>query len=891
MYTTEAYLNPAQIVQDQEWLKSELLSILKESDAKSLLNEESEDWSLQRIKFYLTLFQLFNLVEENAHQLNRQALRENNKGSEISGTWAKVFKQLKNAGIPPSELAAKIGELRLAPVFTAHPTESKRFTIQEHLRKIFVQVQELSRIPHAQRSSHPSYPQFKGNLEILWRTGNIYLQKPTLQAEVKEKLYYFKKALPQGILDVDQKLEKEYAALGLAPSDYAYPHWEFGNWVGGDRDGHPLVTDEVTRDTFAVFRRKGLDLIDDSLAKLGQKLSLSAAMHPIPDWMQKHLNELKDQQGPGIAETLERNQHEPWRQWVSLLRNALPQEPSESHHFKDHKELLAELELMQQSLGAVDCENIAKVFLRPTLRTVETFGFHLARIDIRQNSHTHDLALSEILAKAGFERSDFVNWSEEERLRFLSEELQRARPFLVKAEEAGPHAQKVIAALRVMAEIYQQHGRAPIGSLIISMTRSLSDLLCLLSLLREVGLCGYDQGTCYSFLPVVPLFETIDDLARSRHILEAWFQHPTGKASLFKNLQNNGRPLQEVMVGYSDSNKDGGKTASIWALYQGQEQMANLAEECGIDIRFFHGRGGSISRGGGPTHRFMEALPPGTLSGGIRWTDQGETIALKYAQRPTRSYQLELWAAGSLRSTLLPSAQERLAAKWRSLMQFTADRSFKHYRQLLEKEGFVQFFRQATPIDIIEQSRIGSRPAKRSGKNSLADLRAIPWVFSWSQSRFMLSAWYGFGSAMADLERERPEDFALLKAEGSKHPLSRYLLTNISMGIMRAEPDLMEAYAELAEPSIRKTFLPLILEEYRQALHYIEVVYGETLKQRRSRTTTILNFRNQILKPLHKEQIRLLSLYRAADENGKADLIDSQLHLLSAIAGGLQVTG
>lgn len=890
MYTTEAYLNPQQIVDDQEWLKSELVSIINESSQDLSSKPNSSNWTIAQIKFQLSLFQLFNLVEENAHFRHREALIDQQQPETISGTWSKVIKALSDEGLKPIEISQGLKGLRLAPVFTAHPTESKRLTVQEHLRKIFVQIQAICQLPQDQRAEHPLYPDFTANLEVLWRTGNIYLQKPKVEDEVREKLYYFEKALPQGIQFVDRQLSNELKKLGLKTDDHCFPSWEFGNWVGGDRDGHPLVTSDITAQTFALFRQKALSLIDHKLLKLSQKLSLNTNRSTLPPLVAQRLEKLSADQGLAGAKIMERNPHEPWRQWLSLLRNALPLGETQAYHFRNAQELCSELKAVGDSLIDMDCPSLAHYSVRPITRLVENFGFHLARLDIRQNSHTHDLALSEILEAAGFTDSNYLEWSEAQKLDFFKTELRKNRPFLVIAEAAGPHAQKVISALRVVADEYQKHGPSGIGSMIISMTRSLADLLALVSLLREVGLCARSGDYCYSLLPIVPLFETIEDLELSPEILSSWFKHPVGHESTH-HFRLNGRPQQEVMVGYSDSNKDGGKTASIWALYRGQEAMARLAEEEGIDIRFFHGRGGSISRGGGPTHRFLEALPPASLSGGIRWTEQGETIALKYAQKPTRNYQLELWAAGALRHRLLPSAQKPLSDDWRSTMQFLSDSSFKHYRKLVERQGFVSFFRQATPIDVIEQSRIGSRPAKRTGKNSLADLRAIPWVFSWSQSRFMLSAWYGFGSAMKDLAETRPAAYELLKQEGSRVPISRYLLTNISMGIMRADPDIMKAYAELAEADISQEFLGSILAEYELARHHIEEIYGQKLEERRRRSYTIMDYRNKMLKPLHLEQIRLLKIFREKPGAVDDSLLNKHLHLLSAIAGGLQVTG
>jgi phosphoenolpyruvate carboxylase len=895
MYTTEAYLNPEEIEKDLVWLKTLMLEIFAEADKSHLLSTEeaqSETWSIHKIKTFVSLFQLFNLLEENAHHNLREEIGNNAESEKISGTWAKVFNRLLKQDFSAMEIAQHIGQLNLAPVLTAHPTESKRFTIQEHLSDIFSILQEITKLPQDERSNHPQFPDLKARLELIWRTGNIYLQKPSVEAEVREKLYYFEHIFPEGILAVDRSLDQLYQEASLPIDKREYPQWEFGNWVGGDRDGHPLVTADITRDTFQIFEARALELLDVNLAKLGRQLSISSNANAIPSILKQAIQILTEVQGPAAESALNRNKYELWRQWVNLLRNALPLGEARDYHFQSPQELLQHLDWMQVSLEEIDASGIAQVYLKPLQRLVQCFGFHLAKIDIRQNSLTHDLALSEILQACGYDKTNYHQWSEKEKLDFLNNELKHNRPFLASHENIGSNADKVLSALQVIADVYNTRGNAPIGSMIISMTRNLSDLLCLSLLLREVGLCRWEKSSCYALVPIVPLFETIDDLERGADVLRAWFNHPVGNLTL-KHLPRKASelPIQEVMVGYSDSNKDGGKTSSIWALYEAQEQMTDLAREHKIRLRFFHGRGGSISRGGGPTHRFLEALPPGSVDYTTRWTEQGETIALKYAQAPTRAYQLELWAAGSLQASLSPKIQASLDEPYREIMSYLSDHSFDHYRQLLEKEGFVEFFRSATPIDIIEQSRIGSRPAKRTGKNSLEDLRAIPWVFSWSQSRFMLSAWYGFGSAMADLEKEQPQFLELLKADGKNQALLRYLLTNISMGLMRAEPNLMEAYGELVEPKLRAAFIPQILEEYRLSLHYVELIYGQRLIERRSRTQSILNYRNEILAPLHHQQIWLLKNYRAATEAEKEALIEPQLLLLSAIAGGLQVTG
>lgn len=890
MYTTEAYLNPEQINSDQEWLKGLVLEMLHEVGRDDLFDPQTSGSkkATDHYKLHLTLFQLYNLMEENAQARYRQELANEIGEEQISGTWAKVLHQLsKTDQYAAEEISKEIGKLTLAPVLTAHPTESKRATVQQHLSEIFGFIQELSHLPTEQKSKHPAYPKLKAALEILWRTGNIYLQKPSVEAEVLEKLFYFEKAFPQGLEALDHKLDLAYDELRLAPEKRAYPNWEFGNWVGGDRDGHPLVSAEITSHTFRLFRARALKLLDQKLKDLTRHLSLSASSHHPPDYMLAEIQRLSSRIGKKAKAIIARNQHEPWRQWLSLLRVLLPIGEPKDYHFQEPAELQQHLQLMHKSLLEIKAQNLAEQHLKPLIRATETFGFHLAKIDIRQNSHAHDLALEDVLKAAGYADYQFSQWPEDKRVEFLSEELKHNRPFLHSHQSLGEHGSKVLDALKVVSKVYRHHGAAPIGSMIISMTRQLSDLLCLTILLRERGLCEWRDGYCYSQLKVVPLFETIEDLQQSSRILGQWFDHPTGA----NTVAHAGHGVQEVMVGYSDSNKDGGKTASIWSLYQGQESMSEMAKARNIKLRFFHGRGGSISRGGGPTHRFLEGLPPGSLHHSIRWTDQGETIALKYAQAPTRLYQLELWAAGSLKAVMSKQYAQPLTEQWRSILSFLSDESFKAYRGLLEADGFVDFFKQATPLDIVSKSRIGSRPAKRTGQNSLADLRAIPWVFSWSQSRFMISAWYGLGSALAALKAQRPADFTLLQQEGTSVPVCRYLLTNISVALLRANEDMMEAYSELASPELAAKFLPLIKEEFKRSKELLEEVYGQKLEERRARLNTILQYRDEVLEPLHRQQIELLKEFRASDAEEQEKLLEPMLHLLGAIAGGLQVTG
>jgi phosphoenolpyruvate carboxylase len=434
------------------------------------------------------------------------------------------------------------------------------------------------------------------------------------------------------------------------------------------------------------------------------------------------------------------------------------------------------------------------------------------------------------------------------------------------------------------------------------MTRSVSDLLAVYLLAREVGLLVHDgDGAAPRCrLPVVPLFETIEDLQQAPGILRDFLAHPITAHSLVAQARERGEAgsAQQVMVGYSDSNKDGGILASLWALYRSQERLCDIGGAAGVRIRFFHGRGGTISRGAGPTHRFIDALAPGAVGGDLRLTEQGETIAQKYANRITAAHNLELLSAGTVRRTLLDGRRNTPEHWLAPVLDDLARASRSRYRALVEAPGFVQFFSQATPIDVIEQSRIGSRPARRSGERTLSDLRAIPWVFSWSQSRFYLSGWYGVGSALAALRTNRPDAFADLAAVKRDRgwPALDYILGNAATSVLTADAGLMREYAALVEDEgLRRPMLDVILDEYGLTRAMLEELHGGSLEIQRPVLTRSISLRAPALRTLHRRQIRLLHDWRSArsqgDQQSEEALLSRLLLIVNAIASGLGTTG
>ncbi len=428
------------------------------------------------------------------------------------------------------------------------------------------------------------------------------------------------------------------------------------------------------------------------------------------------------------------------------------------------------------------------------------------------------------------------------------------------------------------------------------MTRSVSDLLVVYLLAREAGLVFNSSEGLVCLLPVVPLFETIDDLERSPTILRDFLSYPITRRSLAHQQRglDQKQLVQQVMIGYSDSNKDGGIMASLWHLYQGQTALAQVGNEQGVRIRFFHGRGGSISRGNGPTHRFIRAIPDLALNGDLRLTEQGEVIARKYSNRLTAAHNLELLLAGVMRQSARHHFSDAQPHVLEPVMVRLADMSRSVYRRLLAEERFIEFYRQVTPIDALESSRIGSRPARRTGRHTLADLRAIPWVFSWGQARFFLTGWYGVGSALADLQSTDPDAFDLIRKHAFDWAPLHYIISSAASSVMMTDPAIICRYSGLVEDEpMRKRIMEQILNELERTNQTLEQVYGGPLSQQRPNVYQILHFRQKPLERLHSQQIELLRRWRQipADNPAANSTLAQLLLTVNAIANGLGTTG
>jgi phosphoenolpyruvate carboxylase len=855
---------------------------------------------------YSVAFQLLNMVEEQAAASMRK-VREMHEGLGAEhGLWGSQLARLKAAGIDAHTIAEQLERVRVEPVLTAHPTEAKRLAVLGHHRTLFALLEELGEPGLTDAMKRTVRSELRATLECLWRTGEILLEKPTLTDERRNVLHYLRDVFPAVLPLLDERLNSAWVDAGLPREELkVLPRVRFGTWVGGDRDGHPGVTAEVTAETLERLRANALVVQHRALSALAESLTLTAWMQPPPKELTVLSDSLKAKLGARAQPILSERRDEPWRQAVEMMVARLPVEvtPGRLAQLRDGEdyyahsaELRADLEQLEASLKAVGADRLVARDVLPAQRTAEVFGFHLAQLDIRQNSAFHVRALAQLMGAAGIDGSQWEDWSETERLRFLEKELGSPRPFLHPSASAGPEADAVLGCYRVLASHIERHGANGLGSLIVSMTRRLSDLLVVYILAREAGLLRAFPEGMVCLLPVVPLFETGDDLHRGPDIVQQFLELPVTRASIAFHAKRAGRPdnlQQQVMVGYSDSNKDAGIFASQWALRRAQSRLAAATRVSGVAVRFFHGRGGTVSRGAGPMHRFLDALPHGSLCGDIRLTEQGETIAQKFGNLPTALYNLELLVAGVAAATVLHSGAPEPEHPLAPIAQRLSEESERAYRKLVEAEGFLTFYRQATPIDALEHARIGSRPSRRTGQATLADLRAIPWVFSWNQSRFYVPGWYGVGSALAALA---PEERARLGSEIRSWPFLHYVLTNVEASIASADADLMAAYAGLVEDAaLRERFLGLLQDEYQRTTAMLAEVRGRSMAERRPRMLRTLRLRADALRVLHHQQIALLRKWRklrvtGADAAAEA-MLPELLLSINAIASGLRTTG
>ncbi len=928
--TTQASPNMMTLVKEQlgkpykdlEFLLDCLKEVLIENGEEALVpfipwinepKEIPEAFTKKYIQMYSIIFQMLNATEVNGAVQNRRKVEDEQSLAVVTGLWGERLKALQTHGVTAEKIAALLPKVLVEPVLTAHPTEAKRATVLEHHRELYLLLVKRENQMWTRREREEIRREIKLVLERLWRTGEIFVEKPDVSSELRNVMHYLINVFPDVIELVDRRLIQAWEYFEFDPSliDTAdkFPKISFGNWVGGDRDGHPFVTDGVTEHTLQTLRLNAFVVIRRALVRLVTHLSFSCHYAEASKEIQQRIDAMKAELGTSGDESYQRNRGEIFRQFVNLCLTKLPLDVKRQHatELKEHpgcyrfaSELISDLRILQKGLLAYGAKAVAYTDVNRALRIVETFGFHLAKLDIRQNSSFHDKAIAQLMQTASEDGDKFLTWNEEKRLVFLNNELQKNRPFAHLKTPLPKEADAVVSALRVVAQHIDQYGVQWIGSLIVSMTRDVSDLVSVYLLAREAGLTENTPEGLRCKVPVVPLFETIEDLQHSRRIMEGFLSHPMTQRSLAYQKELNGydTPVQQVMVGYSDSNKDGGILASQWNLYKAQEQLAALGQSQGIKIRFFHGKGGSISRGAGPTNWFIQALPPNSVNGDMRLTEQGETISQKYANKLNASSNIEMLVASTAAATIYDAFRETPKRHpLESTLSYLAEKSKAFYQELIQNPHFLQFYGEATPIDAIESSRIGSRPARRTGTRTLDDLRAIPWVFSWAQSRYNITSWYGVGHTLYLLKTEKETEFQALKKAFRNDPTIRYILTNVDTSLAATNEKVMKDYADLVEDETAKnTIYTMLSEELARTRSIIDEIFEKPFQERRPNHHYSNLLREAALQSLHQSQIKLLRKWRHMKSNGstEAERENTLLNLLmtiNGIAGALRNTG
>jgi phosphoenolpyruvate carboxylase len=854
-------------------------------------------------------FKLVNIAEEGFQ--HRQRRRIAGRGAQLwRGSFDQSLREIRAQGLDLGELATVLGQCRYQPVLTAHPTEATRRVILSLMRHLFVAADRLSAprqlLDQRQRAEH----ELRTLVQTLWKTEEVRATRPEVRNEIRNGLYFFHESLFDAVAETYRRLDEGVRrawAGDPAIATFELPAvLRFGSWIGGDRDGNPNVTADVTRMAALMQQQTALrEYVERVDALIGLVTQSERFCVPSPAFRASLA--LDDAQCAAHAcGKPARFPDEPYRRKLYHMRQRLqgrlaavearldghePEPRASAFTYGDETQFAADLALIRASLVGHGDRESADGALRDLERLAHTFGFFLAHLDVRQESRVHGAAVADVLRQWPG-APDYAALDEAERLALLGRLLAETPPAIVR-DALEPMSREVLAVFDAIAELRAEISPRLFGEYVISMTHAASQILEVLFLGHVAGLVGRagDQWTCH--LRVSPLFETIDDLARIEPVLDALLGQPAYRTALAAS-----GGLQEVMLGYSDSAKDGGIVASGWQLYEAQKAILRIGDRHGVRTRIFHGRGGTVGRGGGPTHDSILAQPPGTVCGQIKFTEQGEVLSYRYGNPETAVFELTQGLTGLLKasvSLVRPPADER--RDYLATMDELASFGEAHYRGLTERTpGFLDYFYEATPVNEIGMMNIGSRPSHRSqGDRSKASVRAIAWVFGWGQSRHTLPAWYGIGSALEAWRRGEPDRLARLQRMYAEWPFFRALLGNAQMALYKADMGIAAGYATLCrDPGARMRVFGEIEAEYRRTRRQILEVAGiHELLEENPLLKLSLSRRDPYLDPLN--HIQLVLLRRTRDERLPAAererWIAPMLRSINAIAAGLRNTG
>ena len=930
-------------IEDQTTTGDAIVLLIREMDLAE---------AISAARAFSLYFQLVNIleqrIEEDSYLASMTCSQENTAQDQsvdpfapplasqtAPATFRELFQRLRRLNVPPAQLETLLQEMDIRLVFTAHPTEIVRHTVRHKQRRVATLLQQLQSDYAGAASDQESLRlQLEEEIRLWWRTDELHQFKPTVLDEVDYALHYFQQVLFDAMPQLRRRI---ISALSGCYPDVQIPQeafCTFGSWVGSDRDGNPSVTPEITWRTACYQRQLMLERYVSAVQTLRDQLSISMQWSHVSTPLLESL-EMDRLRFPEVYEeraaryrlepyrlklsytlerlrlTQQRNQQLAEAGWKTSLEgiNAPHSHGSSSDelHYGSVTEFRGDLELIRNSLVSTDlsCE-----LLDTLLTQVHIFGFSLASLDIRQESNRHSDALDELTRYLNLPKA-YGDMKEEERVQWLMQELQTRRPLIPAAVNWSKGTDETVSVFRMLHRLQAEFGSRICRTYVISMSHTVSDLLEVLLLAKEAGLVDLSAGT--ADLLVVPLFETVEDLQRAPAVMEQLFE-----AKIYRNLLprvgEDLQPLQELMLGYSDSNKDSGFLSSNWEIHQAQIALQDLAKSHGVALRLFHGRGGSVGRGGGPAYQAILAQPSGTLKGRIKITEQGEVLASKYSLPELALYNLETVTTAVLQNSLVTN-QLDATPSWNHLMSKLAATSRSHYRALVhDNPDLVAFFQEVTPIEEISKLQISSRPARRkSGAKDLASLRAIPWVFGWTQSRFLLPSWFGVGTALATEVELDPTQLDLLRRLHQRWPFFRMLISKVEMTLSKVDLELAHHYmislGSLENRDAFKCIFDTIETEYHLTKKLILKITGnDRLLSADPALQLSVDLRNRTIVPLGFLQVALLR--RLRDQNrqppisetrggdgevgrtySRSELLRGALLTLNGIAAGMRNTG
>ncbi|WP_374017619.1 phosphoenolpyruvate carboxylase [Paenibacillus thiaminolyticus] len=864
---------------------------------KQLINTLNPDIRHQVIRAFAIYFQLVNIAEQN-HRVRRKRDYERSAGETVQpGSIESVILELKERNCSEEELRQILDSISLELVMTAHPTEAMRRAILDIHKRIAEDMMLLDNPTLTYREREQLRDKLLNEVITLWQTDELRDRKPTVLDEVRNGLYYFNETLFDVLPEVYQELERCLDKYYPTQSWHVPTYLRFGSWIGGDRDGNPSVTAEVTWETLQMHRKLAIHKYEERLKELFRSLSFSTGIVQVSDELLQSIA-VDHENVPLKRTTFWNNEKEPYRMKLiymfERLHNMMDESTRDtSARYCDPVEFVEDLRIIDRSLRHHYADYVADTLVAKLIRQVELFGFYMAALDIRQHSKEHESAMTEILANMKIV-DNYGALSEEEKIDLLHKLLQDPRPLVSSYIEYSESTRECLDVYSTIQRAQKEFGDKCITSYLISMAEAASDVLEVMLLAKEVGLFRQEEnGKVHCTIQAVPLFETIDDLHEAPGIMKRLFDLPIYRSAV--SAMSN---VQEIMLGYSDSNKDGGVFTANWELRMALKELTAMAQVYNVKIKFFHGRGGALGRGGMPLNRSILAQPPHTIGGGIKITEQGEVLSSRYAMQGIAYRSLEQATSALIQAAMLARTAhtDLYESKWKELMESISQTSLQKYQDLIFRDpDFLTYFKESTPLPEVGELNIGSRPSKRKNSDRFEDLRAIPWVFAWTQSRYLLPAWYAAGTGLQSFYQGKEENLAVMRDMYRHYSFFQSMIDSLQMALAKADLVIAKEYSGMVkDDAVRERIFRQIEEEYKLTSDLILKITGQQeILDNVPVIQESIRLRNPYVDPLSYMQVGLVSELRELREAGNDNpiLLREVLLTINGIAAGLRNTG